>query len=130
MSNDPTNLDFDRDAAWYRRFTSDAESNLRAFALRLQEAMPERVTIHETKSFFARAATTTGVSVDLDDHRYTLKIEAGRLQASIAMVVRGIVLNTKSLDPAEWFVKLAEETKKASEHAKRLSRSLSDFMAT
>ena len=29
MSNDP-NLDFDRDAAWFRRFTSDAESNLRA----------------------------------------------------------------------------------------------------
>jgi hypothetical protein len=128
MSNDQ-NLDFDRDAAWYRRFTSDAQSNLRAFALRLHEAMPERVTIHETKPLFARA-TTTGVSVDLDDRRYTLKIEAGRLQASIAMVVRGIVLNTKSVDPAEWFVKLSEETKKASEHAKRLSRSLAEFMAT
>jgi hypothetical protein len=122
--------DFDRDAAWYRRFTSDAESNLRAFALRLHEAMPERVIIHETKSFFARTATTTGVSVDLDDRRYTLKIEAGRLQATIAMVVRGIVLNTKSVDPAEWFVKLSEETQKASEQAKSLSRSLAAFMAS
>jgi hypothetical protein len=122
--------DFDRDAAWYRRFTSDAESSLRAFALRLHEAMPERVVIHETKSFFARNATTTGVSVDLDDRRYTLKIEAGRLQATIAMVVRGIVLNTKSVDPAEWFVKLSEETHKASEQAKSLSRSLAAFMAS
>jgi hypothetical protein len=129
MSDQPS-LDFDRDAAWYRRFTTDAESNLRAFALRLREAMPERVTVHESKSFFSRSSTTTGVSVDLDDHRYTLKIEGGRLQANIAMVVRGIVLNTKSLDPAEWFVKLAEETKKASEHAKSLSRSLSDFMSS
>lgn len=128
--NGEANPDFDRDAAWFRRFSSDAESNLRAFALRLHEAMPERVTIHENKRLFARAATTTGVSVDLDDHRYTLKIEGGRLQATIAMVVRGIVLNTKSLDPAEWFVKLSEETKKASEHARSLSRSLSDFMAT
>ena len=122
--------DFDRDAAWYRRFTSDAESNLRAFALRLHEAMPERVIIHENKSFFARTATTTGVSVDLDDRRYTLKIEAGRLQATIAMVVRGIVLNTKSVEPAEWFVKLSEETQKASEQAKSLSRSLAAFMAS
>jgi hypothetical protein len=129
MSSDG-NLDFDRDAAWFRRFTSDAESNLRAFALRLHEAMPDRVTIHENKSFFSRTATTTGVSVDLDERRYTLKIEGGRLQANIAMVVRGIALSTKSVDPAEWFVKLAEETKKASEHAKSLSRSLSDFMAT
>ena len=125
--SDEQNVDFDRDAAWYRRFTSDAASNLRAFALRLHEAMPERVVIHESKSLFSR--TTTGVSVDLDDHRYTLKIESGRLQASIAMVVRDIAISTKSLDPAEWFVKLAEETKKASEHAKSLSRSLSDFMA-
>jgi len=128
--SDDANLDFDRDAAWYRRFTSDAESNLRAFALRLHEAMPERVIIHENKALFARTAKTTGVSVDLDDRRYTLKLEAGRLQATIAMVVRGIVLNTKSVEPAEWFVQLAEETKKASEQAKSLSRSLAAFMAS
>jgi hypothetical protein len=128
--SDDANLDFDRDAAWYRRFTSDAENNLRAFALRLHEAMPERVIIHENKSLFSRNAKTTGVSVDLDDKRYTLKIEAGRLQANIAMVVRGIVLNTKSVEPADWFVKLSEETKKASDHAKSLSRSLAAFMAS
>ena len=46
------------------------------------------------------------------------------------MVVRGIALNTKSIDPAEWFARLAEETKKASEHAQALSHSLTDFMAS
>jgi hypothetical protein len=45
------------------------------------------------------------------------------------MVVRGIALNTKTVDPAEWFGRLSEETRKASEHAESLSRSLSDFMA-
>ena len=128
--SDDANLDFDRDAAWYRRFTSDAESNLRAFALRLQEAMPERVIVHENKSLFARTAKLTGVSVDLDEKRYTLKIENGRLQANIAMVVRGITLNTKNVDPSEWFVKPRRGTKKASEHAKSLSRSLAAFMAS
>jgi hypothetical protein len=46
------------------------------------------------------------------------------------MVVRGIVLNTKTIDPAEWFAKLAGETKKATEHAKALSHSLSQFMVS
>ncbi len=46
-------LDFDTQAAWLRRFTADAESNLRAFALRLREAMPDLVTVHESKGLFA-----------------------------------------------------------------------------
>ncbi|HQU03678.1 MAG: hypothetical protein B7Z75_04400 [Acidocella sp. 20-57-95] len=123
-------MDFDTQAAWLRRFKADAESNLRAFALRLKEAMPELVTIHESKGFFSKSGKTTGVSVELGEHKYTLEIADGRLRASIAMVVRGITLNTKTLDPAEWFSKLGEETQKATEHAQALSQSLQNFMAS
>lgn len=123
------NIDFDTQAAWLRRFQSDAESNLNAFARRLKEALPGLVTIQESRGLFSRSAKTEGVSVELDEKRYQLEIEGGRLKASIAMVVRGVVLNTKSIDPAEWFRRLADETKKASEHARALSGSLSDFMA-
>jgi hypothetical protein len=123
------NIDFDIQAAWLRRFQSDAEGNLSAFARRLKEALPGLVTIHESRGLFSRNAKTKGVSVELDEKRYQLEIEGGRLKASIAMVVRGVVLNTKSIDPAEWFRRLADETKKASEHARALSGSLSDFMA-
>jgi hypothetical protein len=123
------NIDFDVQAAWLRRFKADAESNLRAFALRLREAMPELVTIHESKGLF-KAAKLTGVSVALGEHKYTLEITGGRLQASVAMVVRGITLNTKTMDPAEWFVRLTEETKAASAHAQSLSQSISNFMAS
>jgi hypothetical protein len=123
------NLDFDMQAAWLRRFKSDAESNLTAFALRLKEALPELVTIHEVRGLFSRSAKTKGVSVELGEKRYNLEIDGGRLKASVAMVVHGVVLNTKSVDPADWFARLAEETKKASEHAQALSGSLNDFMA-
>jgi hypothetical protein len=123
-------IDFDVQAAWWRRFQSDAESNLRAFALRLKEAMPELVTIQESKGLFSRNAKTTGVTVDLGENRYILQIANGRLQASVAMVVRGITLSTKSIDPADWFSRLAGETKKSSEHAKSLSQSLAKFMAS
>jgi hypothetical protein len=52
--------DFDMQAAWLRRFKSDAESNLGAFALRLKEALPELVTIHESRRLFSRSARTQG----------------------------------------------------------------------
>jgi hypothetical protein len=125
-----TDIDFDTQAAWLRRFKSDAESNLRAFALRLHEALPDLVTIQESKGLFSRHGKTTGVTINLGENRYVLQISNGRLQASIAMVVRGITLSTTTVDPADWFVRLAEETKKASDHAKSLSQSIANFMAT
>ena len=91
--------------------------------------MPELVTVHETRGFFTGTAKITGVTVELGESRYTLESDGGRLKANVAMVVRGIALNTKNLDPAEWFARLAAETKKVSEHAQALSNSLSDFMA-
>ena len=124
------NIDFDMQAAWLRRFKSDAESNLRAFALRLKEALPELVTIHESRGLFSRSVKTKGVSVELGEKRYNLEMDGSRLKASIAMVVHGVVLNTKSVDPAEWFARLAEETRKASDYARALSGSLGDFMAS
>jgi hypothetical protein len=119
---------FDLQAAWLRRFSADAASNLGAFALRLKEALPEIVTIQEQKGFFSKSGKITGVTIDLGENRYKIEILHGRLAASIAMVVRGITLNTKQIDPAEWFAKLAEETKKASASAQSLSISLQKFM--
>jgi hypothetical protein len=122
-------MNFDLQAAWLRRFHADAESNLRAFALRLKEAMPELVTVQEQRGFFSSKGKVTGVAIELGESRYGLEIANGRLKATIAMVVRGIVLNTKTVDPTEWFVRLSEETRKISAHAQALSNSLSAFMA-
>ena len=122
-------LDFDTQAAWLRRFTSDTESNLRAFALRLREAMPDLVTIHESRGLFQRSSRITGVEIELGDNRYKLELAGNRLQASISLVVRGIALNTRAIDPAAWFARLSEETKAASDHARALSQSLAGFMA-
>jgi hypothetical protein len=121
--------DFDLQAAWLRRFKADANSNLRAFALRLKEALPQQVTVHEKRALFG-AGHINGVSVELGEHRYTLAIDAGHLKAEVAHVVRGIALSTRSIDPAEWFTRLTEETRQASAHARALSESLGTFMAS
>ena len=122
-------MDFDMDAAWLRRFNSDAESNLKAFALRLKEAMPDLVTVHEQRGFFTKSGKITGVSIELGENRYRIEVERGRLKTTLAMVVRGIVLSTKDMAPAEWFARLYQEAHTMSEHAQCLSRSLANFMA-
>jgi hypothetical protein len=127
MNDSSQNIDYDVQAAWLRRLTSDIESNLSAFALRLKEAMPERVTLLEKKSFFS-APKLTGVSVEIGERKYTLEVDGKRLKATVAMVVRGITLNTKNVDPAQWFAQLSEETLKTTEHAKSFNQSLSAFM--
>jgi hypothetical protein len=127
MNESPTNIDYDMQAAWLRRLTTDIESNLGAFALRLKEAMPERVTLLEKKSFFS-SAKLTGVCVEIGERRYTLEVDGKRLKATVAMIVRGITLNTKSVDPAQWFAQLSQETLKTTEHAKSFNQSLSSFM--
>jgi hypothetical protein len=126
MNDDP---DFDLQMALLRHFKADAESNLKAFALRLKEALPDQVTLHEKHSLFG-SAHITGVTIELGDHRYTLGIEGGRLKADVAMVVRGITLNTRSIEPADWFARLAQETRKASDQAQALSQSLGTFMGS
>ncbi len=122
-------LDFDRQAAWLRRLDADAQGQLAALALRLREALPDRVTVQRGRGLFAASARVIGVTVELGQNRYLLELSQGRLRASIALVVRGITLNTRSVEPGEWFARLAEETRAASADAGELSRSLSDFMA-
>ena len=64
----------------------------------------------------------------MGDSRYRLDLAGNRLKASVALVVRGIALNTRAIDPAEWFARLAAETKQASDQARALSQSLAAFM--
>ena len=68
--------------------------------------------------------------MELGDNRYRLDVVNGRLRAGIALVVRGISLNTKVVDPADWFARLQAETRQASEQARALSQSLAAFMAS
>ena len=122
--------DFDLQAAWLRRFQADADGNMRAFARRLKEALPQQVTIHESKGFFSRSARVTGVSVDLATYQFVLELADGRLKASVKMIVRGVTLNTKEIDPADWFARLSQETKATTAQARALSTSLQSFMAS
>jgi hypothetical protein len=129
MSENSPRVDFDTEMAWARRFEADAVGNLRALALRLQEAMPHQVTLDTTlRGFFTRGVTIVGVTVRLGENAYSLKLEGGRLQASVALIVRGIAISNKPIPPEDWFRRLSDEAKQSSEQARSLSRSINAFM--
>lgn len=79
--------------------------------------------------FFAKSGKIIGVSIELGENRYRIEVEHGRLKTTVAMIVRGIVLNAKNIPPTEWFARLHQEAQAMSEHAWSLSRSLAQFMA-
>jgi hypothetical protein len=131
MSEDESKVDFDTEMAWARRFEADAAGNLRALALRLQEAMPHQVKVEtRLRGFFNRDERIVGVTVSLGESAYTLKLEDGRLEASVALIVRGIAISNKPIPPEDWFRRLGEEARKSSEQAKSLSRSIDAFMSS
>ena len=121
---------FDDQAAWLRRFERNARDELGAFALRLKETLPNRVTLQRSRGgLFGGGARVTGVTVELGQNRYGLQLAQDRLQANVALVVRGITLSTRPMEPGDWFVRLAEEMRTVGVEAAALSRSLGDFMA-
>jgi hypothetical protein len=121
-------LNFDLQMAWLRRLKSDVDTHFKAFALRLKEALPDHVTVQEKKPFLFGETKLTGVIVDMGEKRYLLEMVKGRLEPKVAMIVRGIALNTRHVDLAEWFAQVIAESQKATEDAKRLSESLSRFL--
>jgi hypothetical protein len=131
MSENGPKIDFDAEMAWMRRFEADAAGNLRALALRLKEAMPHQVTVETSlRGFFSRAEAIVGVSVHLGENAYSLRLEGGRLQAHVALIVRGVAISNKPVPPDDWFRRLSEEARKSSEQARSLSRSIDAFMSS
>ena len=117
-------MDFDTEMAWAaalrgrRRRQSEGASRCVC-----KKPCPSRSRSREQSArFLHRDERITGVTVDLGESAYTLKLEDGRLEASVALVVRGIAISTKPIPPEDWFRRLGEETRKSSEQAKSLSQ--------
>jgi hypothetical protein len=122
--------DFDTELAWMRRFEADATGNLRALALRLKEALPQKVNLETRGGFFGRGGAIVGVTVELGDYAYALKLDKGQLRASVSMIVRGVAISNKPVAPEEWFRRLAEDARASSQQARGLSQSIDAFMSS
>jgi len=102
--------EFDLSAAWLRRASGDMKAFMQALAVRLEDALPERVEVERKRDgFFSRESHAVRIAVAFDTSLYTLILEHGRLTARRAKIVHGVSLSSDDIAVPDWFAGLNRE---------------------
>ncbi len=105
---DAAGSDFDLLASSLRASSGDLATYLRVLAEKLEAALPGAVRVERRRAgLLAGERKVVGLSCELGQERYGLAAAGGRLDATRATVVRGVVLKTVSVPLEEWVDALA-----------------------
>ncbi|QQE79008.1 hypothetical protein [Alicyclobacillus sp. SO9] len=118
---------FDLSAAQWRRSVQDEHTFVEALAVRLEQALPELVTVTRHFTLFSKDRRVHTISVRLGNADYELVQEKGRgIQTKKGKVVRGVRLKSDEIPFSEWLAELSkdleahaqmhEETRETMEH--------------
>ncbi len=101
---------FDLDAAGIRRALSDLRAFMEALALRLQGALPDRVTVDRRRDgLLSRGSHVHEIALRGDGAEYRLRFDKGTLTATRAKAVRGVVISTSEEPVAQWLGEVRAE---------------------
>ena len=93
-------------AALGRKYAEDQQRFFESLADLLEAILPEATRV-DRGGFFSRKGVRK-VQVDLDDNRYALEGDHGRVNATHTRIVRGIALKTEPLPIEAWVERLGE----------------------
>src|SRR3954451_24486313 len=103
-------LSFDLDAAGLRADSADLQTYVEALAHKLELALPAQTTVNRrSKRFLSREKVVQSIDVALGDHRYALRVDGHRVQASRAKAVRDVTIKTEPLELDDWVRALAAD---------------------
>ncbi len=97
--------DFDLLAAALRADTSDLHAWMAALGVKLAGALPDRVTLRH--SGMLGRGPVEGLSADLGQWRFGLRLDHGHIVAERTHVVRNIALKSEALALDDWIDALA-----------------------
>jgi hypothetical protein len=101
---------FDLDAAGLRADGADLATGIEVLAAKLEDALPAETAVRRrSRGLLSREKFVEAVEVALGDWRYTLRMEDGRVDASRAQAVRGVVIRREALDLDAWVAGLTAE---------------------
>jgi hypothetical protein len=121
--------DFDLNAAWYRKSQGDLKAFMEAFAVRLEGAMPGRVTVERQKDgLFSKVRHASRITIEARDHLYVLELQKERLSAHRSKSVHGVTLSTEAMDVSAWLNALQGDIQALAEHAGATQSVLHDFL--
>lgn len=104
---------FDMVAAGLRADAADLNAFVEALAVKLEGALPGRVTIARQGGLFSRSKGVREISVDMGDSRYNLVSNGGRIETTRRNEVRGIAIKSEPLELDEWIAALSGELEAA-----------------
>jgi hypothetical protein len=101
--------DLDLSAASLRADGRDLPAFVNALAVRLEEAVPGRVSVERKRAgLFSGEKVVKRIVCEVGEEQYVLEAEGGRVVATCGKAVRGITIRTETLPVAEWSRRLVE----------------------
>jgi hypothetical protein len=94
--------EFDLLASSLRADASDLGVFVEVLASKLEQSFPSSVRVERKGGLLGGEKRVRRLEVDLDDHRYELEADRGRVDCRRRTVVRGIALKNEELSLDEW----------------------------
>ncbi len=120
---------FDLDAAVLRRSESELRALMEALAVRLDGALPGRVSVERRRDgLLSKTSHVAKLVLRGDRAVYELSCDRGRLEAKRAKLVRGVVISSSSMSPGDWLADVRSEVEALAERAGAATDLLHDFL--
>jgi hypothetical protein len=107
MPDDADAVDLDLLAASLRADAGDLSAFVESLAVKLEEAIPNRVRVDRRKSGMFGPKLVRQIVVDLGDQRLELRVGSG-LETRRAKLSGGIVLKSEQVDTDAWLAALGD----------------------
>lgn len=121
--------DFDLDAAVLRRAQGDVRAFMAALAVRLEGALPGRVKVERRRDgLLSKTSHVAKIAFHGDKAVYELASGRGGVAATRAKLVRGVVISSSTIDPAQWLAEVRQEVAALADQAGSASDALHDFL--
>jgi hypothetical protein len=127
MSQGPD--EFDLDAAVLRRSQVDIRAFMEALAVRLEGALPGRVTVERRRDgLLSKTSHVAKITVVGEKATYVISNDKAGLSASRAKTVRGVTISSSIVPVPEWLNLLRAEVRTLAEEHGEASDVLHGFL--
>lgn len=107
-SDEPTAVNIDMLAATLRADAGDLGTFVEALAVKLEEAVPGRVSAERRRDGMFGPKRVRRIALDAGGRRLELRADGGAVQARVSRVSGGIVIKSEELGIDEWLQVLGE----------------------
>ena len=120
---------FDLDAAGVRRSQGDLRAFMEALAVRLEGALPSRVSVERRRDgLLASTRHVHEITFNGDGAQYRATFEKGQLTARKCKTVRGVVISNTNLPFPQWLDEVRAEVRSLAGALSAASETLDGFL--